>query len=253
VSRRDRHGALARHRVRPRESDPVADLDDLVEARRHLFRAGRVGDAIRLSMLVRERLDMWSAWDWARAVCEETLHWVDPGSRDAASLLHYLGLLAHRRGETAEAERLLIRALSIGESAGDHAQQATICHKLARLAEDRGDYAEAEHRLRQALAADAEIGNRAGLATGQHRLGLLYTLSGRLSEAVAQHCQALATEIALGLPDARLEVADLGRLRAALGEREFRRAVTEVLPEESVNGINRMLDDFTTAGENRQN
>ncbi|MFC3735958.1 tetratricopeptide repeat protein [Paractinoplanes deccanensis] len=242
-----------RHRVRPRDSDPVADLGDLIEARQHLFLAGRVDEAIRLSFLVRERLDMWSAWDWARAVCEETLGWVAPDSRDAGSLLHYLGLLAHRRGETAEAERLLGRAVSVSEAAGDRAQLASICHKLARLAEDRGDHATAERRLRQALLVDAETGNRAGLAAGQHRLGLLCALGGRLSEAVALHCQALAIEIALGLPDARVEVADLARLRAALGEREFHRAVTAVLPEESVGGLARLLDDFATAAENRQN
>ncbi|XVV09584.1 AAA family ATPase [Actinoplanes sp. CA-131856] len=250
------HGRAAdyyRHRVRPRDSDPVADLDDLIEARQHLFRAGRVDEAIRLSFLVRERLDMWSAWDWARAVCEETLGWVEPDSGDAASLLHYLGLLAHRRGETAESERLLGRALSVAETAGDRAQQATIGHKLSRLAEDRGDHAAAERRLRQALLLDAENGNRTGLATGQHRLALLCTLTNRLSEAVALHCQALAIEIALGLPDARLEVADLARLRAALGEDDFRRAVTAVLPEESVSGLARLLDDFATAAESRHN
>ncbi|MEV4347574.1 hypothetical protein AB0J83_24230 [Actinoplanes sp. NPDC049596] len=250
------HGHAAdyyRHRVRPRDSDPVADLDDLIEAREHLYRAGRVDEAIRLSFLVRERLDMWSAWDWARSVCEETLGWVEPGTRDAASLLHYLGLLAHRRGETAEAERLLTRALTVAETVGDRSQQATICHKLSRLAEDRADRATAERRLRQALLIDAETGNRPGLATGQHRLALLCTLSGRLSEAVALHCQALAIEIALGLPDARVEVADLARLRAALGDQEFHRAVTKVLPEQSVSGLARMLDDFATAAENRQN
>ncbi|XVU22383.1 tetratricopeptide repeat protein [Actinoplanes sp. CA-054009] len=250
------HGRAAdyyRHRVRPRDGDPVADLDDLIEARHHLFRAGRVDEAIRLSFLVRERLDMWSAWDWARSVCEETLGWVEPGSRDAAALLHYLGLLAHRRGETAESERLLGRALSVAETAGDRPQQATICHKLSRLAEDRGDHATAERRLRQALLLDAENGNRTGLATGQHRLALLCTLSNRLGEAVALHCQALAIEIALGLPDARLEVADLARLRAALGEDDFRRAVTAVLPEESVSGLARLLDDFATAAESRHN
>ncbi|SNY71881.1 tetratricopeptide repeat protein [Paractinoplanes atraurantiacus] len=250
------HGRAAdyyRHRVRPRDSDPVADLDDLIEARHHLFKAGRVDEAIRLSFLVRERLDMWSAWDWARAVCEETLGWVEPAGRDAATLLHYLGLLAHRRGETAEAERLLDRSLSVAETAGDRTQQATICHKLSRLAEDRGDHAAAERRLRQALLLDAENGNRTGLATGQHRLAQLCTLTNRLTEAVALHCQALAIEIALGLPDARLEVADLARLRAALGEEDFRRAVTAVLPEESVSGLARLLDDFATAAESRQN
>ena len=60
-------------------------------------------------------------------------------------------------------------------------------------------------------------------------------------------------DAALGLPDARLEVADLARLRAELGPEDFRRAVTAVLPDESVRGLARLLDDFATAGENRQN
>jgi hypothetical protein len=91
------------------------------------------------------------------------------------------------------------------------------------------------------------------MASGLHRLGLVCTLTGRLSAAVALHCRALATELALSSPDAPLELADLSRLRAALGDEAFRRAAAEVLPEASMNGLARMLDNFVTATENRYN
>jgi len=74
-----------------------------------------------------------------------------------------------------------------------------------------------------------------------------------LPAAVALHCRALATELALGTPEGPLELADLSRLRAALGGEAFRRAAAEVLPEESLNGLDRMLDNFVTAAESRLN
>lgn len=115
------------------------------------------------------------------------------------------------------------------------------------------DPAAVEHQLRQALAADAERGNRAGMASGLHRLGVVCALTGRLSAAVTLHCRALATEIALSSPEGPLELADLSRLRAALGEAAFRRAASEAMPEESLNGLSHMLDNFVTATESRLN
>ncbi|WP_250037994.1 ATP-binding protein [Paractinoplanes maris] len=115
------------------------------------------------------------------------------------------------------------------------------------------DPAAIERHLRQALAVDAERGNRAAMASGLHRLGLVCALTGRLPAAVTLHCRALATELALSMPEAPLELADLSRLRAALGEAAFRRAAAEVLPAESLNGLARMLDNFVTATGSRLN
>ncbi|MCY1138382.1 hypothetical protein OWR29_10275 [Actinoplanes sp. Pm04-4] len=121
------------------------------------------------------------------------------------------------------------------------------------LLDGADDPAAVEHHLRQALAFDAEHGNHAGMASGLHRLGLVCTLTGRLPAAVALHCRALATELALGTPEGPLELADLSRLRAALGDEAFRRAAAEVLPGQSLNGLSRMLDNFVTATESRLN
>ncbi|MBM2621339.1 ATP-binding protein [Actinoplanes sp. LDG1-06] len=164
------------------------------------------------------------------------------------------GETAHRLGDPDEASGHQRRALAIDERLGRRAGPAG-WDRLGLLAGegDGDDPAELERELRQSLAADAERGNRAAMASGLHRLGLVCTLTGRLPAAVALHCRALATELALGSPGSPLELAELSRLRAALGDDEFRRAAAEVLPEQSMNGLTRMLDAFLTAGEHRCN
>ncbi len=162
------------------------------------------------------------------------------------------GDAAHRLGDDEEASRHHHRALVIDERLGRRAGLAG-WQRLGLLSNDDGDPAEIERHLRQTLAADAELGNRAGVASGLHRLGLVCTLTGRLTAAVALHCRAFATELVLGSPEAPLELADLSRLRAALGDEAFRRAASEVLPEQSMNGLARMLDDFVTTTGHRYN
>ena len=158
---------------------------------------------------------------------------------------------------TTIADEVLVRELleardeAVDERLGERAGLAG--WERLGLLDDEDDPAAVERHLRQALALDAEHGNRAGMATGLHRLGLVCTLTGRLPAAVALHCRALATELALGTPEGPLELADLSRLRAALGGEAFRRAAAEVLPEESLNGLDRMLDNFVTAAESRLN
>ncbi|GAB2566932.1 hypothetical protein Aab01nite_45630 [Paractinoplanes abujensis] len=164
------------------------------------------------------------------------------------------GDAAHRLGDADDAAGHHRRALAIDERLGQRAGPAG-WQRLGLTAgeSDGAGPAELERQLRHALAVDAELGNRAGMASGLHRLGLVCTLTGRLPAAVALHCRAFATELALGSPDAPIELAELSRLRAALGDAAFRQAAGEVLPAASLNGLARMLDDFMTAGEHRYN
>ncbi|MBL7258309.1 ATP-binding protein [Paractinoplanes lichenicola] len=164
------------------------------------------------------------------------------------------GDIAHRLGDADEASGHHRRALAIDERLGQRAGLAGWQRLGFPAGETEGaDPAELERQLRHTLAVDAELGNRAGMASGLHRLGLVCTLTGRLPAAVALHCRAFVTELALGSPDAPIELAELSRLRAALGDAAFRRAAGEVLPEASMNGLARMLDDFVTASEHRYN
>ncbi|MCO8271147.1 hypothetical protein M1L60_11140 [Actinoplanes sp. TRM 88003] len=148
-------------------------------------------------------------------------------------------------------ELLTVRDDAVDERLGERA--GAVGWDRLGLLDGEDDPAAVERHLRQALAVDAEAGNRAGMASGLHRLGLVCTLTGRLSAAVALHCRALATELALNAAEAPLELADLSRLRAALGDEAFRRAAAEVMPGESLNGLSRMLDNFVTATESRLN
>ncbi|MBU2668453.1 ATP-binding protein [Actinoplanes bogorensis] len=149
------------------------------------------------------------------------------------------GDTASRLGDAEEASGHRSRALAIDERLGERAGPAG--WDQLGLAGD--DPVTAERQLRRALAVDAERGNRAGMASGLHRLGLLCTLTGRLPAAVALHCRAFVVEFTI---DAPLELAELSRLRAALGDAAFRRAAGQVLPARSMNGLARMLDDFNT-------
>ncbi|WP_250002736.1 ATP-binding protein [Actinoplanes sp. M2I2] len=152
---------------------------------------------------------------------------------------------AYRDADTAD------RGLAVDEQLGRRAGLAG--WQRLGLPGGADDPAAIEHHLRQALAVDAERGNRAAMASGLHRLGVVCALTGRLPAAVTLHCRALATELALSTPEAPIELADLSRLRAALGDAPFRRAAAEVLPAESLNGLVRMLDNFVVATESRLN
>src|SRR5918997_1825495 len=88
---------------------------------------------------------------------------------DVADDLVYRGLLAHQRGDHAQAERLYERALEHG--APEVAATASL--QLGLLAHERGEHAAAERLYQQALAHARASGHQQHAETSLHQLGLL--------------------------------------------------------------------------------
>ncbi|MBU2670976.1 tetratricopeptide repeat protein [Actinoplanes bogorensis] len=185
-------------RVDRRPQDPMADLHDRIEARYHHHSAGDLPAAIDLSYQIRDQLDGWSAWDWEKHICQETLTWIPTDSYDTAAFTHQLGNLAYLTSDYAEAERRYQQALTIAEELGDRAGTASGYHQLGMLAQDRGDYREAERRYQQALTIKEELGDRAGTAGSYHQLGNLAYLTSDYAEAERRYQQALTIVEELG-------------------------------------------------------
>jgi CHAT domain-containing protein/Tfp pilus assembly protein PilF len=102
----------------------------------------------------------------------------------------------HVAGKYAEAEGLLIRALTIDVKAlgPDDPKIASILNNLGEAYREQGKYADAEHVYLRAMAIDARAyGQDSGeLVPVLNNLGLLYGAEGRNSEAEALHLRALA-------------------------------------------------------------
>ncbi|MBU2670974.1 tetratricopeptide repeat protein, partial [Actinoplanes bogorensis] len=185
-------------RIQYRPQGLVEDLYDRIEARYHHHTAGDLPAAISLSYDIRDQLDGWSAWDWEKRICQETLTWLPATSYDTAAFTHQLGNLAYLTGDLAEAERRYQQSLTIVEELGDRAGTALSYHQLGMLAQDRGDYVEAERRHQQALTIKEDLGDRAGAARSYHELGNLAYLTGDLAEAERRYQQSLTIKEDLG-------------------------------------------------------
>ncbi|QBS40383.1 tetratricopeptide repeat protein [Nocardia sp. CS682] len=187
-----------RWRVEVWPQDPDHDLHDLLETRYHHLQAGNTAAAIEVTEVVCVRLHTIGAWDHETALTRQILAALPPDSSQTARWVHRLGVLAQRRGDYAEAQRLYQQSLTIKEELGDRAGMATGYGQLGVLAHDRGDYAEAELRLQQAVTIFEELGSRAGMATGFHQLGTLAQDRGDYAEAERLYQQSLTIKEELG-------------------------------------------------------
>ncbi|MEU8285163.1 tetratricopeptide repeat protein, partial [Micromonospora sp. NPDC048905] len=128
------------------------------------------------------------------------------------------------------------------EELGNRAGMASSHGQLGILAHLRGDYAEADRRYQQSLTIDEELGNRAGMASSISELATLRTEAGGFAEAVTLHCQALAIRLEIGVPQAGFDIARLRDLRGKLGERRFGDIVTPIFDEQSLQTLTALLD-----------
>ncbi|WP_327000260.1 tetratricopeptide repeat protein [Dactylosporangium sp. NBC_01737] len=159
-----------------------------------------------------------------------------------ASTYHQLGMLAQNRGDHPEAERRYQRARTTFEQIGDQVGVASTYHQLGMLAQNRGDRSEAELCYQQALTTFEQIGNQANLASTISQLALLRTENARPVEAVQLHIRAASIRLAIGTPQAVIDLSKLAELRAALGTTAFADAATQVLDNENYTNLIALLD-----------
>ncbi|MEU7614384.1 tetratricopeptide repeat protein [Micromonospora sp. NPDC049204] len=210
----DVHRRAARYwlwRVATWPQDKQADVHDLLEARHHLTQAGDFEGAGRATEAICARLDDWGAWDRERDLIQDTLRTLPEDSPRRMAWIHQLGLLAHRRGDYAQAERHYREALALAERLGEDRYGAIALHQLGILSQSRGDYAEAAHSYRLAADRNLELGNHSDLSRTYHQLGILAQLQGDYTEAERWYQRSLTTKEKTG------DLAGLARSHHQLG------------------------------------
>ena len=133
---------------------------------------------------------------------------------------HELGLLARERGQIATAEQHYRRARDIFESLGDQAALGTSHHELATVALRRGDLDGAEAGYRAALAINEAIAHPALGAQNRCMLGFIARERGDFGAARAAYLESLHVFTHLKMrADAGLALSQLGRLAEVEGDR----------------------------------
>jgi tetratricopeptide (TPR) repeat protein len=163
-----------------------------------------------------------------------------------AKSYHQLGMLAQHQGDYGEAARQYERSLDISERLGDQASMASSYHQLGILAQDQGDYGEAARQYERSLDISERLGDQANLASSYSQLGILEQVrGGQIAAAIALHVRALAIRVALGIPQAVIDLRRLSAYRRELGAARFTGLLTSPAGNSGVvDAIMSLLDEF---------
>ena len=195
-------------RVQVWPQDRARDLDDLIEARYHLFAAGHTAEADQLTWHVCGLLHDWGAWDREDALIRDTLTQLPADADGRSNWTRQLADIARGRGRITQAAQLYQQALAIDQQqvqldpANTSFQRnlSVTYSKLADLAGAAGNTAEAARLHQQALAIferlaqldPANTSSQRDLAISYSKLADLAGDAGNTAEAARLHQQALA-------------------------------------------------------------
>jgi tetratricopeptide (TPR) repeat protein len=152
-------------RVQVWPQDRASDLDDLIEARYHLFAAAQIEQADELTWTIAETLHAWGAWDREDALIRDTLAQLPDDANGRSNWIRQLGDIARGRARITDATQLYQQALAIDERLTrldpdntDFQRNLSVSYdRLAQLASDTGNTGEAERLYRQALPIDERL------------------------------------------------------------------------------------------------
>jgi tetratricopeptide (TPR) repeat protein len=141
----------------------------------------------------------------------------------AARIVHSLNVYLISRWYVDEAMELQTTALKASQAVGDVLAEAVSCQQIGGTCFQRGQYAEAEAWIRRAVELFDDIGDEAGRCVSQAALGLALQMSGQLDASIESLEEAFRTADALQLgsvaANARNNLAwgysDAGRLQDA--------------------------------------
>jgi tetratricopeptide (TPR) repeat protein len=134
--------------------DRRSDLNDLLEARYHLFSAGDSEQGSEITRVVCAQLHAWGDLGREAELIQSTLNMLPARSASRAAWLHELGAIHQVRGEHGEAYRCYAGAVQMFALLGDYGGVARGQHSLGVLAQAQGDYRRAERHYRRSGAAD---------------------------------------------------------------------------------------------------
>ena len=188
------------------------------------------------------------AW-YLRAEGREGRMWLERAleaggsSRDRATVLYALGVLADQGGDPRRATSLLTDSLESRRAVGDHPGVAQALHSLGIVARNRGEPAHARDLLTESLQLRRWLDDPAGVSATTCGLGIIATEAGDFAQARALFEESLALDRALNDRDGiatnalnlgcvALEQNDVQRARKLLDE--GLRAFDEIGDQEGV-------------------
>ncbi len=175
-----------------------ADAGRMDEARAVLLVLIDESNDLRLLFLAYQFFFRTGDYDLAERCIRRRLDVARPQSIDAARAWNNFGLLQHVRGDAADAERMLRRALEIDTRLGHDEGIARDLGNLALIPEARGDLDEAERLTRESLAIGERIGFAPLVAGKLCNLGEIALARGGHAEARGLLERAAAAFRALG-------------------------------------------------------
>lgn len=153
-----------------------------------------------------------------------------------ANSLGQMGMIHKSHGEYQRALEFYNRSLGIMEEISNRLGIATVLHQIGVIHQERGDYEKALEYYKRSLNIREELGNRSGFATSLGQIGNLMVDVGRYDEALENLLSALGIFVELQLPDGRIVVNIIRKLRAKWGEGNFdaawKDATGEDVPDE---------------------
>jgi non-specific serine/threonine protein kinase len=146
--------------------------------------------------------------------------------------LAWLGWLAFRRGDVAEAIPNLEESQSLFRLLGDRWGSGLVLGRLANIADYQGEYARAEAYFEEQQVLARELGHKGSIAGGLSRLAALNLRRGDVAQARGRFEQSVALFRAIGEP--RSTAAPLRQLARLLARYHHDFARAEALLAESL-------------------
>jgi tetratricopeptide (TPR) repeat protein len=143
------------------------------------------------------------------------------GVKGVASVLHWLGLICHARGDCDGALVHFHRANEELRSIADFKDMFYNFYQLGIIYHDKGDYETASTNYRKSLETCENIDYKKGLADSTTRLGILYFQRDEYKTALEYFLQAFKHYTNTGMPGANQVREEIGRVRGKLPEEQF--------------------------------
>lgn len=147
---------------------------------------------------------------------------------------HQLGRVEQERKDYPAAERHYQASIDIKRRMNNLQGVSNSTFQLGVVAMLRGDHDRAEQRYQECLAIDQRLGDPTSLALDYGNLGNLHNAVDRPDKGIPLVLRALSINMKIGSSNAVLNINELRKQRARLGEREFTEIITATLDADGV-------------------
>jgi len=200
------------------------DLWDHLRARDYYYRAGEYERAAGIVEAAWKYLARWGFIELAMRLLQQSADTTSGATKARAN--GNLAILYQGVGDWKTALKLYGDVKEIFEGLGDRRNVAVALHQLGMIHHDQGNYAEAVRLYEDSLAIKRSLGDQSGIASSLHQLGRLKEEQKDLKGALDNYLSALIILEKLHDPNREIVKNSIARLRAAMGEDAFQKALS---------------------------